>query len=76
MKLAWSPTAWKDYLLWQKTNKKKLRRINSLIKDNMRNPHDGIGNPEPLIHDLKGFWSKRIDKEHRLVTLTRKMNYI
>lgn len=67
MKLAWSSRAWKDYLFWQKTDKKKLNRINTLIKECMRDPFDGIGNPEPLKHDLKGFWSRRIDKEHRLV---------
>ncbi len=67
MKLAWSSRAWNDYLYWQKTDKKKLRRINTLIKDCLRNPFEGIGNPEPLKHELQGFWSRRIDKEHRLV---------
>ena len=67
MKLAWSSRAWNDYIYWQKTDKKKLKRINILIKESLRNPIEGIGNPEPLKHDLKGFWSRRIDKEHRLV---------
>ncbi len=67
MKLAWSSRAWDDYLYWQKTDKKKLKRINTLIKDSLRNPFEGIGNPEPLKHELQGFWSRRIDKEHRLV---------
>lgn len=67
MKLAWSPTAWRDYLHWQSTDRSKLKRINALIKDTMRDPHNGIGNPEALKHDLQGFWSRRIDKEHRLV---------
>lgn len=67
MKLAWSSTAWNDYLYWQKTDKKKLKRVNILIKDCLRTPFDGIGNPEPLKHELQGFWSRRIDKEHRLV---------
>jgi len=67
MKLAWSSSAWNDYLYWQKTDKKKLKRINTLIKASLRNPFEGIGNPEPLKHELKGFWSRRIDKEHRLV---------
>jgi toxin YoeB len=67
MKLAWSLTAWKDYLYWQKNDKKKLIRINSLIKECLRDPFEGMGNPEPLKHDLQGFWSRRIDKEHRLV---------
>ncbi len=67
MKLAWSNTAWNDYLYWQKTDKQKLKRINILIKDTLRDPYEGIGGPEALKHDLKGFWSRRIDKEHRLV---------
>ncbi len=67
MKLAWSSSGWNDYLYWQKTDKKKLKRINTLIKASLRNPFEGIGNPEPLKHELKGFWSRRIDKEHRLV---------
>ena len=67
MKLAWSSRAWNDYLYWQKTDKKKLKRINSLIKKTLRDPFEGIGNPELLKHELQGFWSRRIDKEHRLV---------
>jgi len=67
MKLAWSSRAWNDYLQWQNTDKKKLKRINSLIKDTLRNPKEGIGNPEELKHELQGFWSRRIDKQHRLV---------
>jgi toxin YoeB len=67
MKIAWSATAWKDYLYWQKMDRKKLERINILIRDALRDPFEGIGGPEPLKHELKGFWSRRIDKEHRLV---------
>lgn len=67
MKIAWSSRAWNDYLYWQKTDKKKLKRINILIKETLRNPFEGIGNPESLKHELQGFWSRRIDKEHRLV---------
>lgn len=67
MKLSWSPTAWKDYLYWIKTDRKKLTRINTLIKETWREPFDGIGNPEQLKHELIGYWSRRIDKEHRLV---------
>ena len=67
MKLAWSSRAWSDYLHWQKTDSKKVSRINALIKESLRTPFDGMGNPEPLKHDLKGFWSKRINREHRLV---------
>ena len=67
MKLAWSSKAWNDYLYWQKNDKKKLKRINTLIKATLREPFEGIGNPEALKHDLQGYWSRRIDKEHRLV---------
>ena len=59
--------AWEDYLYWQKTDKKNLKKINELIKDIMRNPYEGIGKPEPLKGDLSGFYSRRIDSEHRLV---------
>ncbi len=62
MKLAWSRRAWDDYLYWQKTEKKKVKRVNALIKECLRNPFEGIGNPEPLKHELQGFWSRRIDK--------------
>lgn len=67
MKITWTFTAWKDYLYWQSTDKKKLKRINELIKAVLRNPFNGIGNPEALKHDLQGYWSRRIDGEHRLV---------
>jgi toxin YoeB len=49
------------------TDRKLVRRINELIKDTIRNPHDGIGKPEPLRHALAGFWSRRINDEHRMV---------
>ena len=67
MKITWTPTAWEDYLYWQSTDKNKLKRINKLIKDAARTPFSGIGNPEALKYDLQGFWSRRIDGEHRLV---------
>lgn len=67
MKLAWSIRAWNDYLYWQKTDKKKVKRINLLIKESIRNPYAGMGSPESLKHELRGYWSRRIDKEHRLV---------
>jgi toxin YoeB len=59
--------AWQDYLYWQKNDKKNVKRINRLIKDIERNPYEGIGKPEALKFDLTGFWSRRIDAEHRLV---------
>jgi len=70
MRLVWTATAWDDYIYWQKTDKKKLKRINELIKHSLRAPFEGIGNPEPLRHELQGYWSRRIDSEHRLVYLS------
>lgn len=67
MRIEWAEEAWEDYLYWQQTNKVALKRINALIKDIARNPFDGIGKPEPLKHHLSGFWSRRIDDEHRLI---------
>jgi toxin YoeB len=67
MILSWAETAWEDYLYWQQTDKKVLKRINVLIKDAKRQPFNGIGDPEPLKHNWSGYWSRRIDREHRLV---------
>lgn len=67
MILAWSTCAWEDYLFWQENDKKKLKRINQLIKDIKRAPFSGLGDPEPLRYNWAGFWSRRIDREHRLV---------
>ena len=58
MRLTFSTNAWDDYLYWQKTDKKVLKRINLLIKDIQREPYDGIGKPEPLKHGLSGYWSR------------------
>ncbi len=66
-KLTWTGEAWKDYLYWQTQDKKKLKRINKLINDTMRQPFEGIGKPEPLRENLSGFWSRRIDDTNRLV---------
>jgi len=67
VKLVFSEHAWSDYLHWQKSNKKILKRINLLIKDVQRSPFEGIGKPEPLKHALSGHWSRRINDEHRIV---------
>jgi len=67
MNLTFSPQAWEDYLYWQSTDPKMVRRIHELLKDIVRSPHAGIGKPEPLRHALRGYWSRRIDTEHRLV---------
>ena len=63
----WSDHAWEDYLYWQTQDKKILKRINQLIKDIDRNGYEGLGKPEPLKYELQGYWSRRIDDEHRLV---------
>ncbi len=65
--IQWDLDAWNDYLYWQTQDKKNLKRINQLIQNISRNPFDGIGKPEPLKGNLAGFWSRRIDNEHRLV---------
>ncbi len=67
MKLIFAENAWDDYLYWQKTDKTILKRINALIKDITREPFEGIGKPEPLKHALSGYWSRRINDEHRIV---------
>jgi len=67
VKLIFSEHAWDDYLFWQKTDKKILKRINLLIKDVQRSSFEGIGKPEPLRHALSGYWSRRINDEHRFV---------
>lgn len=67
MNLIFSDQAWEDFQYWQETDKKVARRIHELLKEIKRNPHSGIGKPEPLRHSLAGYWSRRIDQEHRLV---------
>ena len=67
MKLIFSKHAWDDYLYWQRTDKKIAKRINVIIKDIKRNKYEGIGKPEPLKHNLSGYWSRRINSAHRIV---------
>ena len=67
MEKLWTDEAWNDYLYWQTQDKKTLKRINQLIQDIERNGNDGIGKPEPLKHDLSGWWSRHIDDKHRLI---------
>ena len=67
MQLLWDERAWDDYLWWQQQDKKTLKRINTLIKDIQRSPFEGIGKPEPLKENLRGWWSRRIDDENRIV---------
>jgi toxin YoeB len=67
MKIIFSDQAWEDYLYWQSTDKSLVKRINVLIKEISRSPFEGMGKPEPLKHALAGFWSRRINDEHRIV---------
>jgi toxin YoeB len=67
MNIGFSAQAWEDYQYWQQIDKKVVKKINELIKDISRTPYSGIGKPEPLKHALSGFWSRRINDEHRLV---------
>jgi toxin YoeB len=67
VKIVFAQEAWEDYFYWQNTDKKILERINKLIKEATLSPFEGIGDPEPLKHNWSGFWSRRINKEHRLV---------
>ncbi|WP_299409830.1 Txe/YoeB family addiction module toxin [Acaryochloris sp. IP29b_bin.148] len=67
MKLVFSENAWDDYLYWQRKNPKMLKRINNLIKEIQRQPFEGVGKPEPLKHNLSGYWSRRITDEHRII---------
>ena len=67
MQLAFTESAWEEYLWFQEHERKLVKRINSLIKDIMRSPFDGIGKPEPLKANLSGYWSRRINQEHRLI---------
>lgn len=67
MNLVFSEQAWEDYLYWQKADKKLVQRINGLIKEITRTPYSGAGKPEPLKHALSGYWSRRINDEHRVV---------
>lgn len=67
MRLIFSSQSWSEYLFWQEYDRKIVARINELIKETMRTPFSGIGKPEPLFGDMKGFWSRRITQEHRFV---------
>lgn len=66
-KIGFTPDGWEQYLYWQTNDKSLIRRINVLIKELMRHPMTGKGEPEMLKGNLQGYWSRRIDQEHRLV---------
>jgi toxin YoeB len=65
--LVFSREAWEEYLVWQREDPRMVKRINQLIKEIIRDPYRGIGKPEPLKHALQGYWSRRINAEHRIV---------
>jgi toxin YoeB len=67
MKISFHKNGWADYLYWQQQDRKILKRINKLIKEIIRSPFEGMGKPEPLKHTLSGYWSRRINDEHRIV---------
>jgi toxin YoeB len=67
VRIIWAPGAWQDYLHWSRTDVRVRDKINTLVEDIGRHPFTGLGKPEPLKHGLKGFWSRRITREHRLV---------
>ncbi|PKP10366.1 MAG: Txe/YoeB family addiction module toxin [Bacteroidetes bacterium HGW-Bacteroidetes-4] len=67
MIITFTENAWDDYLYWQKTDKKAVKKINSLLKEIRRTPFEGTGKPEALKYDLSGYWSRRLENEHRLV---------
>ena len=67
MKFVFTELSWEDYQYWQKNDKQKIKRINDLLRDITRNPYEGPGKSEPLKFNYAGFWSRRIDEEHRLI---------
>ena len=67
MRLVFSEESWADYLYWQEADRTIRDRINTLIEDTVRSPFSGIGKPEPLVGNYKGFWSRRITQEHRFI---------
>jgi toxin YoeB len=67
MRLTFHEEAWEDYLYWQSSDLKQLKKINALLRECLRTPFAGTGKPEPLKGEFAGWWSRRIDQEHRLV---------
>ena len=76
MNLTFTPSAWDDYQWFQQQDRRLLKRINQLIQEILRSPFDGIGKPEPLKGDLSGYWSRRINDEHRVVYSIRNQDVI
>lgn len=75
-RIQWDIDAWEEYCEWQQDNKSIIKRINQLIKDIQRTPFKGRGKPEPLKGSLSGFWSRRINGEHRIVYVVEKESII
>jgi toxin YoeB len=71
VKLIFSEQAWEDYLYWQRTDRKVLEKVNTLIREIQREPFSGIGKPEPLKHAFAGYWSRRLNDEHRIIYKVR-----
>lgn len=67
MNKVFSDYAWEEYLQWQKEDKKIIKKINEIIRDIDRNGYEGMGKPEPLKHDLTGYWSRRITEKDRFI---------
>ncbi len=67
MNFEFTPHAWEDFNYWIETDQEVVEKINLLLKDIKKDPFKGIGKPEPLKFGLKGFWSRRISGEHRLI---------
>lgn len=76
MNRLFTSNGWQDYVYWQKEDRKTLKKINSLLEDIARNGNAGIGKPEPLVGNLNGFWSRRIDEKNRLVYKIENENII
>lgn len=76
MQILFEKNAWEDYLYWQNNDKKTLKKVNNLIKEKIHEPFSGVGKPEPLKHQLAGFWSRRINNEHRLVYIVKEEKII
>lgn len=72
--ISFTKAAWEDYAYWTNADKKKIKKLNSLIEEITRTPFEGSGQPEQLKHHLSGFWSRRIDHENRLVYTVRADN--
>jgi len=67
MNIVFEQSAFEDFTDWASDDKKLYKRLVSLIKETTRNPYTGLGKPEALKHELRGYWSRRINDEHRLV---------